>query len=322
MPLFTLSKEGISEGIRCSAHGVGVGGVPLLRRISGPRDATRWLPRGPAELDAELSERYSLPVDFAAKAGGLATIAEALNAGNVALAQIATLHLRLPDPPPRAKSSMPLEAAIALATELYRSGILKGDWDPSKHPRTGTPPNPGWFTEVPKEPKPPAPSWPSSGVNEAIRAEVRRIAKGVATRALLALTGPVDFALTFLEAYAPTELNRGEERATAQFRSYFDAPKTLGELQIPNPDKLGYEPHHIVEQNAANRSKFGDAAIDDPSNIVYIPRLKHEEISAYFNSKPNKTSPYRTFRDSVADLAFQAQREEGLTVLRNVGVLK
>lgn len=322
MRLFTLAEEGISEGIRCSSHGAVVGGVPLLRRISGPGGATRWLPRDTAELDAELSERYALPVDFAAKADGLATIAQALNDGNVALAQIATLHLRLPDPP-MAKSFTSLEAAIALATELYRAGILKGDWDPSKHPRTGAPPNPGWFAEVPKEPKVPAPGWPSRGVNMLIRDQARRLAAAITERGSLVLTGPVGDAIVgFLDAFSPTELNRGEDRAIAQFKSYFDPPKTLQELQLPNPDKLGYERHHIVEQNPGNRAKFGDLAIDDPSNIVYIPRLKHEEISAYYNSKPDGASSDETFRDSIADLDFQAQRQEGLAALRNVGVLK
>lgn len=89
------------------------------------------------------------------KREGFAAIAKALECGDVALAQIAAVLLQFPDPPMLAKAEG-LDPA-ALAAELFRSGLLKGDWDPDKHPRTGTPPNPGWFApkddDVGREPK-------------------------------------------------------------------------------------------------------------------------------------------------------------------------
>ena len=143
-------------------------------------------------------------------------------------------------------------------------------------------------------------------------------------RGSLVLMGPIgDFIVGILDGFSLTELNRGEERAIAQWRANFDPPKNLEELRVPNPDRLGYEPHHIVEQNPANRAKFGDDAIDDPSNIVYVPRLKHEEVTARFNRKAaDDPSDRRIVRDVISNMDFQEQREKGLEVLRDLGVLK
>jgi hypothetical protein len=67
---------------------------------------------------------------------GLANVASALNANDPCLARIAAVHLRIPDLPNQtARDDM--EAADIL--------IKSGDWNPALHPRTGTPPNPGWF---------------------------------------------------------------------------------------------------------------------------------------------------------------------------------
>ena len=67
---------------------------------------------------------YGLPVDAAAKMGGLSAVAGALNAGNLALARIAMVHLQLPDPPPLEKGLQSREEIVALAALLHRSGIL------------------------------------------------------------------------------------------------------------------------------------------------------------------------------------------------------
>jgi hypothetical protein len=63
-------------------------------------------------------------------------VASALNANDPCLAHIAAVHLRIPDLPDQAAREA-LEGEDAL--------IKYGDWNPTLHPRTGTPPNPGWF---------------------------------------------------------------------------------------------------------------------------------------------------------------------------------
>src|SRR5580700_1805860 len=99
-----------------------------------------WRPRPEAQLNRELSVCYGVPIDVVAKSGGLSTIARALNQGNFALAKIAAVQLQFPDPPRLTKGAPSLEDVAELAAELYWSGLLKGDWDPEQHPRTGTKP--------------------------------------------------------------------------------------------------------------------------------------------------------------------------------------
>ena len=130
----------------------------------------------------------------------------------------------------------------------------------------------------------------------------------------------------------PTALNRGEQQLTDQLRASLDPPKTLDELRMPpTHDFLGYEQHHIVEQNPANIAKapddldlekFGRAVIDDPSNLVWVPRLKHELITALYNSKDEGGLQGRLHRQVVNAMDFDGQYQAGLAALRKFGVLQ
>lgn len=147
MRMFALRPD----GVRCGRHGLFVGFVPLLHQARDADGPERWRPRPMCELDDELTARYGLPISAAAKLGKLATIARALDRGDLALARIAAVLLQFPDPPPLEKGLPTANDWAALAVELAASGLLKGDWDPAKHPRVGEKPNPGWFAEVARE---------------------------------------------------------------------------------------------------------------------------------------------------------------------------
>jgi hypothetical protein len=121
-------------GISCSKDGVFAGSVPLLSHRSANK-ANQWQPRAASDLNRELRECYGLPVEFDSKIAGLATVARALNRGDLLHAQIATLHLQIPDPPRLTKAPRSTEDVIELARQLKASGLLKADWDPTKHPR-------------------------------------------------------------------------------------------------------------------------------------------------------------------------------------------
>jgi len=151
------------RGIGCDATGAFIEGIPLLKR-SDNESRGAWVPRPTAELNHVLSALYGVPIDISTKMGGLSTIAQALNQDNIVIAQIATLHLRLPLPPTIGKAAQS-PGQIALLTF---AGLLKADWDPAKHPRAGVPPNPGWFTDTDRQPderalpnSPSAPLFPS-----------------------------------------------------------------------------------------------------------------------------------------------------------------
>jgi hypothetical protein len=134
--------------VSCDERGAFLGLIPLLRQLRDGAGRDVWTSRSDAELNRALSAGYGLPVDIASKSGGLAAIVAALNRGDLAVAQIAAIHLRLPELPLLTKHIGSAKSMETLAARLHRSGILKLDWDPTQHPRAGSAPNPGWFTSV------------------------------------------------------------------------------------------------------------------------------------------------------------------------------
>lgn len=149
--------------IECDAGGLRVGGIALLAR-----DAKgAWARRDERDLNRELSKLYGLPLDVGRKRGGLDAVAAGLGNGDLSRAQIAALLLQLPDPPVSQGSQHGALEKRRLAHDLGACGLLKADddWD-EKHPRTGAPPNPGWFAPNPGEPgadKPKTDPGPASG---------------------------------------------------------------------------------------------------------------------------------------------------------------
>jgi hypothetical protein len=146
---FSLSASRDVERISCDGQGAFAGGVPLLKRVYVSGASSTWAVRPVAELNDELTARYRLPIDVAAKAGALALIANALNGGDLAMAAIATVQMQFPNPPSLAKGIESADDIMRRALELRRSRLLKANWDPARHPRAGAPPNPGWFAPVP-----------------------------------------------------------------------------------------------------------------------------------------------------------------------------
>ncbi len=148
---FSLAAEPASGAVSCGVNGVFVGDAPLLRAAgrAGAGAKRQWSVRPISELNEDLSAQYGLPVDVAAKANALALIAAAFNRGDLAMAAIATVQMQFPDPPLTKGRETEVDLARS-ALELHRSRLLKV-WEPDEHPRTGAPPNPGWFAPVPKE---------------------------------------------------------------------------------------------------------------------------------------------------------------------------
>jgi hypothetical protein len=331
---FCLSED----GARCGADGLHIGAAPLLCRAA----SGGWAVRPRDEAETELTALYGLPIDLSGKVGGLATVAAALDRGDAALAAIAAVLLGFPDPPGLAKDA-PARGSAELAAQLIARGLLR-DWDSAKHPRVGDKPNPGWFAAKPVDPNAPPPAVPAepSLVREFLRAarvEARALLKGAAKKAVadgrLALWAIPDLKLlveTLVEVLDPTPLNGGEQQVLDQIRAADDPPKTLEELQQPPEENvLGYQRHHIVEQNPDNVAKsplvaaiekFGRAALDDPSNIVWVPTFKHEQITGYYNALERSDQPEILHRDVVDELDFAAQRAAGLDALCKFGVLK
>jgi hypothetical protein len=137
-----------SEGIGCDETGLRVGDVSILAL----HDNGAWAVRDEHDLDRDLSRVYGFPVGVRVKMAGFANVANALQSGDIAKAQIAALLLRLPDPLQLSTASLGKSAGRRLADELAASGLLKADadWD-EKPPRTGSPPNRAWFAPESKD---------------------------------------------------------------------------------------------------------------------------------------------------------------------------
>ena len=124
--------------VECDANGARVAGIPLLVRGG----SGEWRPRPGESIERALMGIYRVAIDAARKMSGLGVVADALNRGEIARAQVATLLLKLPDPGRVDAGSTPGLRKLAV---LLKSGWVAEDWDPSKHPRAESGPNPGWF---------------------------------------------------------------------------------------------------------------------------------------------------------------------------------
>lgn len=101
-----------------------------------------------------------------------------------------------------------------------------------------------------------------------------------------------------------------------------DPPKTMRQLQNGvGKGRPGYDDHHIIEQTAAERWGLSRSQIDDPSNVVSIPRLKHYQITGWY-MKPSVRFGGKSPREYLADKDPEIRRQIGLDALIQFGVLK
>jgi hypothetical protein len=113
-------------GVSCGADGVFVGAIPLLEKVCGTEASRRpdqWEVRSVPDINRDLSVCYGVPVEFDRKIGGLLRIAEALSRGDLIHAQIATLHLQIPDPPALPGLVQDPGEMIQFARQLHASDL-------------------------------------------------------------------------------------------------------------------------------------------------------------------------------------------------------
>ena len=79
--------------------------------------------------------------------------------------------------------------------------------------------------------------------------------------------------------------------------------------------------HHIVGQTSSNVERFGAEAIHSADNLIAVDRAIHAQISGYYSSKQLFTGG-KTVREWIGTQSYEAQREFGLRVLRDFGVIK
>src|ERR1700719_3949180 len=138
--MWRLSEAGEDNlGLACSDDGLFIGRTPLIEKRDG-----HFVVRQQHDIDRLLSRAFRSEISADRIMSGLASVARALNANDQCLARIAAVHLRIPDIPDRtARDAM--EAMDVFVKYARDEGGSGSDWNPALHPRTGTPPNPGWF---------------------------------------------------------------------------------------------------------------------------------------------------------------------------------
>ena len=126
-------------GLACTDDGLLLGRTSLIERRDG-----RFVVRARGEIERLLKCAYDGEPPVDRLMSGLARVASALNANDQCLARIAAVHLQMPD-----LASAAVRDALAAENSLIKyagdEGTGAANWNPELHPRTGTPPNPGWF---------------------------------------------------------------------------------------------------------------------------------------------------------------------------------
>jgi hypothetical protein len=125
-----------------------LGHTSLIERRGG-----HFAVRDRAEIERLLKRAYHGEPPLDRLMAGLATVASALNANDQCLARIAAVHLQIPD-----LASAGAREALAAEDSLIKyardQGAGGANWNPALHPRTGAPPNPGWFAPTDGETSP------------------------------------------------------------------------------------------------------------------------------------------------------------------------
>jgi hypothetical protein len=138
--MWRLSEAGPRNlGLACTDDGLLIGHTSLIERHDG-----RFVVRSRGDIERLLKCAYDGEPPLGRLMSGLARVASALNANDQCLARIAAVHLQIPD-----LASPAVRDALAAEDVLIKyardEGTGAANWNPALHPRTGAPPNPGWF---------------------------------------------------------------------------------------------------------------------------------------------------------------------------------
>ena len=83
----------------------------------------------------------------------------------------------------------------------------------------------------------------------------------------------------------------------------------------------GKQWHHIVGQTFGNTIRFGPRAIQSSDNLIAVEESVHRQISAFYSSKAEFAGG-KTVREWLSSQSYEAQKEFGMRVLRDYGVIK
>lgn len=106
--------------------------------------------------------------------------------------------------------------------------------------------------------------------------------------------------------------------------SSFDAFKKISpaELIIRRypATEVGIEYHHIVEQGGDNAKNFSPEQLHSTRNIIPLPDPVHDLVTAEYAKEYDKSG--KSVREWLSAQSFEAQRNEGIKILRRLGIIK
>jgi hypothetical protein len=281
------------------------------------------MPRPVEELNGLFGHVVKSPVDCSDLVERLTGVAAALNEGEPARAAFATLFMDLP--------SLSEDQALR-AAEAIR--LVKASPDDPEHP--GWPKGAEGGKRGQFRPKDGASAETTSAeklARLAVRRQLRRalvhmllhhaaslaveaagdavpvldVVAGAATVADLAamaqenaaLKRDADTAIEFVQK-GPYSLEQLRVSPDDKSFSSFSEFKKIDLAKYFGPAGDGYEYHHIVEQSA--RGDILESELQSTANIVRVPRLLHEEISAQYSRCQDKFDG--SLRTSLSDASF------------------
>jgi hypothetical protein len=138
--MWRLNEAGPQNlGLACTDDGLLLGHTSLIERRDG-----RFAVRACDEIERLLRCAYDGEPPVDRLLAGLGRVASALNANDQCGARIAAVHLETLD-----SASAAVRDSLAAEDSMIKyardEGGSASSWRPDLHPRTGTPPNPGWF---------------------------------------------------------------------------------------------------------------------------------------------------------------------------------
>ena len=340
-------------GLACTEEGLLLARTSLIER----RD-DRFVVRGQREIERLLSRAYRTDLAADRLMPGLATVAAAMNANEQCLARIAAVHLRIPDLPDQAARDH-MEAEDILIKSAYWNAALhphdihKASPDDPKHP--GWPAGTEGGLGGKFRPK----DGSNAAILQVVKDRTMRRELRISLLAVLqvGIEAPANL-IPGVDVAADVAMLASIARTASEFRKIaidaaaaFDfakvGPHTLEDLQVsssryeefPNYDEFikgrlsldqlvkrfgpagnGNQHHHVVTQGGDNASKIPPEQLQNTDNIIILPALLHEAVSAEYLRPKEKTN--MTLYQWLQTQPYDIQREEGLKFLRNLHILK
>jgi hypothetical protein len=126
-------------------------------------------------------------------------------------------------------------------------------------------------------------------------------------------------ALAFV-AHAPYSLD--ELRVTSDYETFSSARAFAKDVQVKRfgPAGDGYQYHHIVGQGGDNGENIPAEELHNTENMISIPTLVHEAITAKMNENYGDTG--MTVREWLQTQPYEVQRAKGIEIMRDLGIVR